>query len=806
MSKLAILKIGDGSFEQGFPVTLQLCEEKNLADFAVSPIAEVSGKLPAAPELWTAYEQWQSCYRQLGLRSRLSAPRKQVTNISVTQDCLQAAQRLRDQLNQWLRSESFRPVREKWLEQLSPQTPVRVILQTEDLRLQHLPWHLWEILDRYVQAELAVSISSFEALSRPKTTNSNSASSSVKILAILGNSAGIDIQADRALLEGLPQAEVCFLVEPERQVLTERLWSQAWDMLFFAGHSTSNSNSSDQSLGEIQINPQESLTIPQLHYALKKAVARGLKLAIFNSCDGLGLARNLADLHLPQMIVMREPVPDRVAQEFLKSFLDSFAQGQPFYIAVREARERLQGLENQFPCATWLPVICQNPAEPSLSWQMFTGQALTEENQPADLPTVAPEHSHPRQPIRLRYSALAKLALYSLATTLATTLAVTAAMLGLRATGLLQSAELRAFDTLMQLRPPEAQDARLLLVTINADERQQYGAELPTIGRLSISDPVLSQVLQKLSSARVIGLDLYRDFPASSPQLATQYRQDNRLIAVCKARYTGGDSIAPPPEIQPEQVGFSDFVPDADGILRRQLLSMTADLIDPGSPCSSPYAFSLQLARRYLQDQQISPHFIDGNLQLDKLQLKRLQAPIGAYQRIDTSGNQILLNYRATASPAQQVTLTQLLTGQVNPAIIQDRIVLVGVIAVDSDDIWITPIDARMAGVTAQAHMVSQLLSAVLDQRPLLRSNPWLDGLWIGVGALVGQMIGWRYHRTGRWWAVWLVVLVAASLGIAVCWGALIAGYWQPLLPAGLALGTGSILSKLPIQLGFNPD
>ena len=63
------------------------------------------------------------------------------------------------------------------------------------------------------------------------------------------------------------------------------------------------------------------------------------------------------------MIVMREPVPDRVAQEFLKYFLQAFARGDTLYLSVREARERLQGLENQFPCATWLPVICQNPAE-----------------------------------------------------------------------------------------------------------------------------------------------------------------------------------------------------------------------------------------------------------------------------------------------------------------------------------------------------------------------------------------------------------------------------------------------------------
>ena len=43
--------------------------------------------------------------------------------------------------------------------------------------------------------------------------------------------------------------------------------------------------------------------------ALKKAIGCGLQLAVFNSCDGLGLARELEALHIPQMIVMQEPVP-----------------------------------------------------------------------------------------------------------------------------------------------------------------------------------------------------------------------------------------------------------------------------------------------------------------------------------------------------------------------------------------------------------------------------------------------------------------------------------------------------------------
>jgi GTP-binding protein EngB required for normal cell division len=125
------------------------------------------------------------------------------------------------------------------------------------------------------------------------------------------------------------------------------------------------------------INRQESLTITDLKLALQKAIDRGLRLAIFNSCDGLGIARDLAQLQIPEIIVMREPVPDFVAQEFLKHFLSSFSNGQSLYLAVREARERLQGLENLFFCASWLPVICQNIAEVPSKWtQLFINKPM----------------------------------------------------------------------------------------------------------------------------------------------------------------------------------------------------------------------------------------------------------------------------------------------------------------------------------------------------------------------------------------------------------------------------------------------
>lgn len=359
MSQLVVFKLGQGDWQQGFhSVTIQLWP-----DALTQTSAQWTGSLPAHPQLPKLYDRWRLLYLA---RSRRIASRKLaqplieiedegVTNVSMA-DLDQLCQQLQQEINGWLDSSSFSKAERRLRTQLLPTEEIRVIVETDDSDLRRLPWHLWSFFEDYPQAEVALSVPEYGSagLSRRRADR-------VRILAILGNSEGIDIQQDRALLEKLPAAETVFLVEPQRQDLDRWLWDeQGWDILFFAGHSASHANGET---GEMVINARDSLTISQLKNALRAAIAKGLRLAIFNSCDGLGLARAMADLNIPQLVVMREPVPDRVAQAFLTELLTTFARGKSFYQSVRQAREKLQGWEDEFPCASWLPVICQNPAE-----------------------------------------------------------------------------------------------------------------------------------------------------------------------------------------------------------------------------------------------------------------------------------------------------------------------------------------------------------------------------------------------------------------------------------------------------------
>lgn len=355
MNNLVVLNIDEGSFEQGFPVRLGIGE-----DGRIHFRSRVN--LPPAPEIPRLYQEWQEKYRDLGdsgENRQIDVPSAQVTRVSVIEDENEARNKFEEYLHRWFSQLPWRELQVRIEERTHPDEFIRLIIATHDIYLKKLPWHLWKLFHNRSHAEFALSAEyapPTEPLKRP-----------VNILAIFGGSQGLDLTSDEQLIETLKSrgAKVTWLKQPEKQKLNESLWNQHWDILFFAGHSSSEK---ECKTGQIKINEKESISLNKLRNALRTAVRKGLKLAIFNSCDGLGLADELRGLGVPQMIVMREPVPDAVARQFLKYFLEDFSQGNPLYVAVRNARQRLEWMEDEFPCASWLPVICQNPAAHPLVW------------------------------------------------------------------------------------------------------------------------------------------------------------------------------------------------------------------------------------------------------------------------------------------------------------------------------------------------------------------------------------------------------------------------------------------------------
>ncbi len=365
--------MGSGDLYQGFPrVTAQLWKEGNLLP------EQFLGSLPPAPHLVELCRNWQSNYQSLCDRQQLLSITEDddeleidadsVTNVSVS-NFNNLCHKLQLDINQWLSSDEYLNISRQLRSHLHQREEIRVMMETNDDLLRRLPWHRYDFYRDYPRAEMALCQSEYKQAKLSQRRNSHK----VRILAVLGNSKGIDLEAETRFLLSLPDAEVVLIVNPTRQELNTQLWDVlGWDILFFAGHSRTEGKT-----GRIYINENKtnnSLTIEQLEEALKAAIEKGLQLAIFNSCDGLGLALALENLHIPSVIVMREPVPNLVAQEFFKYFLQAFAlERLSFYLAVQQARRKLQGLEDDFPGASWLPVICINPAVEPPTWLKLGG-------------------------------------------------------------------------------------------------------------------------------------------------------------------------------------------------------------------------------------------------------------------------------------------------------------------------------------------------------------------------------------------------------------------------------------------------
>jgi CHASE2 domain-containing sensor protein len=772
MTKLVVLNLGKGDFRQGFStVTVQLWENSDRI-----PI-QILACLPPSSEIPELYRRWQLLYCLLNealLRGRsvtvdeeseVEIEEEDITNISLMEfDHL--CDELKSKINLWLKSPSFIHIEQKLRTKLAPSDEIRFIIETENDQVRRIPWHLWNFFEDYQHAVACLGSSEFE---NPKSTTTNS-NRGMRILAILGNSEGINIQKDRKILENISGAKTFFLVEPTRRELDHYLWDkQGWDIIFFAGHSYSQYNGES---GKIYINQTDSLKISQLKNALKSAVAHGLSLAIFNSCDGLGLAQDLASLHIPQMIVMREPVTDAVAQAFLKYFVEAFATGESLYLAVREAQARLQGLEDEFPCASWLPVICQNPAAKPLIWRNKSNKSVA----------TTKRNSIPNQKV------------FSLG--LQISIFIAALVMGIRSLGLMQSWELAAFDGIMRSRPGEKPDNRILLVTVtDADVQAQPAAERRGA---SLSDKTLAQIVEKLEplNPRVIGLDIYHENPVSPEyqNLQTFMQTSDRFVIICKAGEDEAEpGVPPPPGVPLQSLGFSDVIPDADTIVRRQLLAMSP-ATDPAVGCKTDKSFNYRIATNYLKSEGITAKLTpDDNWLMGKKVFQNLQENSGGYHQIDSRGYQVLLNWRAANPFIKQVTVREVLNNQLTADLVKDRIILIGTIAESfNDERWSTPYTTgslpykQVAGVVVQAHMISQILSATLDNRPLLWVLPkWGEFIWIGCWSAIGCLI--VYYCQSKWHLL-IGLTMASGILYFACLLFLIQGGWIPSIPSLLAL------------------
>ncbi|PSB24847.1 CHASE2 domain-containing protein [Stenomitos frigidus] len=375
-------------------------------------------------------------------------------------------------------------------------------------------------------------------------------------------------------------------------------------------------------------------------------------------------------------------------------------------------------------------------------------------------------------------------------------LAVTGFILGMRQLGMLQPLELAVYDHMVQASPDAGLDPRLLVVGITE-------ADITAQKQFPIPDRTLAQAINALQSAqpRVIGLDLLRNLPQEPgrTELLAVLKAPN-VIAITTLGSANPPAIPAPAEVPLNRVGFNDVMLDPGDIVRRNLLFADSTTPTSQTPVTF-YSFSARLALAYLAVQKLGlqQRSSDPDLfQLGKTPFSPLEKNSGGYQAIDAHGYQVLLKYHGRTI-ARQVSLSDVLSGKVQPDWVKDKVVLMGTTAASGKDFFSTPYSSaseetpRMAGVMVHAQMVSQLLSAALDGQPLVWFwTEWVEALWIAAWAAIGGVLAWYIRQP----LVLVISGTALLIGLAaIGFNLFLQQGWIPLVaPAIAATATGGMV------------
>ena len=321
-------------------------------------------------------------------------------------------------------------------------------------------------------------------------------------------------------------------------------------------------------------------------------------------------------------------------------------------------------------------------------------------------------------------------------TILSTAITVAALVIAGDQAGLFQLLEWASADQFFRLRPAEPAERRITIVEITESDITQ-------LRQWPMPDFILAKLIDtiKVEQPAVIGLDIYRNLPVSPGyrQLVKVMTSTPNLIGVEKIV---GQTVAPPPILsEKNQVAIADLLLDNDGKVRRALISAE------DAAGNSKLGLGVRSALMYLERKGVRLEKVDAeksHLKLGRALFMPLTGNEGNYNAANMGGYQILMNYRGGRSQFKFVSMSDVLSNRVPPELIRDRIVLIGATAKSLNDYVATPYDPRMEGVLIHANLSSQIISAALEGRPLLKpwSNLW-EGLWIVIWSSIGATGSW---------------------------------------------------------------
>lgn len=379
---------------------------------------------PVLEHTWQEWQEWFAGHSNLGmLPPRDGSPLKPAasldlpssTGVPQTNYAGRLMQSLGNQLWEWVFDGPILNSLERSRGiAIGQETRLRVRLEVRDPYLVAVPW---EIMQNPGQS--AISLGQQILFSRTSSDVEPlpelKADPGLNILLVLGEDDNLNLEAEAGLLEktltdglqigsnalGYAPCVVNRLIQPTREKLIGELETNAYNVLFYAGHGSRAANG-----GILFLSSGATMSGIELAQVLTRT---GVKLAVFNSCWGAqpatinrqampysSLAEVLIRHGVPAVLGMRDEIANPESLCFIQAFAQALRSRKAIDEATSEARRQLLTIY-RFNQTTWtLPVLYQHPE--------FDGKLIRSlDESVTELPlTLLPELNLPSPNARLR--------------------------------------------------------------------------------------------------------------------------------------------------------------------------------------------------------------------------------------------------------------------------------------------------------------------------------------------------------------------------------------------------------------------
>lgn len=309
------------------------------------------------------------------------------------------------------------------------------------------------------------------------------------------------------------------------------------------------------------------------------------------------------------------------------------------------------------------------------------------------------------------------------------TLIVGMPLVELRKKGMLESLELLQYDWTISAFAADEPITDVYLVAITDRDLNEWGWPVP--------DRQLAQIVNTLlaSGATTVGVDIYRDVPAGEGRDALlEVLSDPRVFVISKLQDSEAAGISAPPGTH---TGFADIPIDPDGVARRALLLVnTHDGISLSLPMHLAATHTGQPALKSAPD---NPRY----LMFGDTVVKPLAPGANLFRNVDTSGYQIVIEYKNALPITRSVPAAEILT-HTGLDRFEGNAVIIGVTSHSVKDYFSTPLNRSTGsdftfGAEIHAAIVQQLIDYFNGQASPLRA---LDGQFPSFIILASVFLG----------------------------------------------------------------